>query len=153
MTNYAVDGTLIIARLRRKLPGGDSLFDEIIIQKPDGSASTMKSARVSGDVLRNMVPGIRGRFYLFDVAGSKGVAGFRGSDGTTAYRFPTFFEVVMGALVALNILVLGARFLIDRSIGFVPLTLAVLTLIMMLFFTQARIASRHRFDQDSARSA
>lgn len=86
MPTSIIDGSIEAADLRRA-KGGASIFRSITFQQADGGTRTIRNAVVKDNVAAELVPGTRGRFYLYNAFDLKGVHGVRTVSGRDIYGF------------------------------------------------------------------
>src|SRR5690349_19104151 len=66
MSHRQIDGTLIVAQLKRRFAGG-GLYKDVTVRTPDGRDEKLGTLMVLKDVQHGLVPGCRGRFYSYNV--------------------------------------------------------------------------------------
>jgi len=147
MAYEAVDGMLTVAQLNRSLFGG-VIYTDVAVRRDDGDVRRLGTIMVIGDMKAAMVPGTRGRFYAFNVLGTKGIFGIRQFGRPPRCAFPVRFEVTSLAL-GLIALLLTAYFVATGS-GFAwvsGLTSAV-SLVSAAMYARERVSATRLFRTD-----
>src|SRR5687767_13512960 len=87
MSTSTIDGTV-----EEAVPGrsrsGTTGFKSIRFLLDDGSSRTLTKMVVKQAVADELIPGAKGRFYLFNAFDLKGVHGVRTPDGREVFDFP-----------------------------------------------------------------
>lgn len=148
MATSMIDGTVEEAVLKRRRSQG-SFYERIKFRLDDGSTKTWAKAHVMNNVGDLLVPGTRGRFYLFTAIDHRGVSGIRTADGREAFGVARLNEQVGLGMVALSILmtILYVTLLNGISIWF--LILIVLGIPMFFLYRQNRLDAEKAFRADT----
>ncbi len=148
MATSTIDGTIEEAVIKRRRSQG-SFYERIKFRLDDGSTRNWAKAHVMNNVGDLLVPGTRGRFYLFTTIDHRGVSGVRTDDGREAFGINKVNEyagigIVIGMLflTALNI----AMF--DR-VSIISLVLIVLGVPMFFLYRQNRLDAEKAFNADA----
>lgn len=102
MYQMNVDGTLMIAKLKRRVKGG-AVYEDITFRRSDGAVESVGSMRITDGLTDAMVPGTRGRFFFVEMVGVRAMHGFQGLDGRVAQSLSPLYERVAMIVAALNI--------------------------------------------------
>jgi hypothetical protein len=151
MAHYHVDGTLVVAKLRRNLIGGGA-YQDVMIRQEDGSHRSIGTLTVLDDMKQMMVPGTRGRFYFYDVLGSRGLYGARPIGAKARAYFPYRWDLMFAGMGALNLLMALGWWLLSGSFAPFALTLGLLCLVFELLFLQARVGGMKSYRADDPRA-
>lgn len=129
-----IEGTLTVAEIMRSSKGF-TIFKSLTFSVDGGGTATLKNQFAQDDLAALLRPGARGRFYLFDAAGVKGVHGVRLDDGTARQAFPDpnkrlYLVTPPLALLGIAIVVFvpGAPGLVavGATLGFILISLALI---------------------------
>ena len=147
MPTSIIDGSIETADLKRA-KGGVSIFRSITFRQADGITRTIRNAVVKDNVAAELVPGARGRFYLYNAFDLKGVHGIRSADGLDVYSFAgnnqKIFLILGIVNIAWIILILATR-------GGVPLlgvALLILSVVGYIFMSKGQREAQTQFDSD-----
>jgi len=149
MAHQHVDGTLVVAKLRRSVFGG-AVYTDVTVLSDDGSHSAIGTVLALDDMKPAMVPGSRGRFYFYDAVGTKGIHGFRPVRGKAHAHFPLRWDVMAGGIGALNLLMAIGWYLNDGSFAPFATFLGLLGLVLAALFFDTRTAAMRAYRQDDA---
>src|SRR6478735_4493802 len=103
MSTSIIDGTVEQAEPGRRR-GGIAIFKSIRFTLDDGSSRTVTKAVVKQEIADELVPGAKGRFYLFKAFDISGIHGLRTPDGRAVYAFPGNNQKLFLVLGILNLL-------------------------------------------------
>ena len=148
MPTSTIDGSIEAADLRRA-KGGASIFRSITFQQADGGTRTIRNAVVKDNVAAELVPGARGRFYLYTAFDLKGVHGVRTLDGRDIYGFAGNNQKIFLILGIVNI---AWIILILATSGGVPLlgvALLILSVVGYIFMSKGQREAQTQFDGDA----
>ena len=148
MATSTIDGTIEEAVIRRRRSQG-SFYDLIKFRLDDGSTKTWTKAHVMNNVGDLLVPGTRGRFYLFTAIDHRGVSGVRTDDGREVFGVATMNERV-GIGIAISMTLLTILYVtVLQKISIVSLVLAVLGVPMFFLYRQNRLDAEKAFRDDA----
>jgi hypothetical protein len=150
MSHGHTDGTLVVAQLKRRLLGSAAVYKDVTIRRGDGSTRNLGTILVLDDMRDAMVPGSQGRFYHYDVLGSKGVHGFRPVSGRAHARFPLRWDIMCWGIGLLNLLVVAMWLMLNGSYAYWASAFAIIGVIMGVMFTSTRIAAMKAYGADDA---
>ncbi len=142
-----VDGTIEEAALKWSRRG-ISLFTNIRFRLADGSERTVKKAVVKQEVADELVPGARGRFYLFKAFDVGGVHGVRTADGREVYGFPGNNQkifLISGIVSSLWIVVMIAS---RDAVPMLGVALLIFSTVGWHFMSKGRREAETQFNQD-----
>jgi hypothetical protein len=148
MATSTVDGTVEEAVLKRRRSQG-GFYERIKFRLDDGSTKTWTRAHVMNNVGDLLVPGTRGRFYLFTAIDHRGVSGVRTDDGREAFGVAKLNEQVGLWLVIINVLLTILYITVLDGISILALILIVLGLPMYLLYRQNRLDAEKAFRADA----
>lgn len=153
MSTSIIDGTVDQADLKRA-KGGIAVFRTIRFQLDDGTTRTVTKYVVPQDIADKMIPGTRGRFYLFSAFDIKGIHGFRGADGVAIFKYPGSNNArlfILTAIISLAWIVLRAT-----TQGDVPLlgvALLILGVVGYIFMSKGGREAKQQFEADDGPAA
>ena len=147
MAHVSIDGMVTVAKLKRGLLGG-AVYKDVTIRKDDGDTRRLGTIMVSNDMKHALVPGARGRFYAYDVLGSKGVYGFRPACGRAHGRFPFRWEIMGYGLGVANLLVVLSWIILSAKMPFLTTALFIAMTGMGVLFTVNRLAAMRAYRAD-----
>jgi hypothetical protein len=150
MAHFHVDGTLVVAKLKRNVLGG-GVYQDVTVREEDGSHRNIGTLTVLSDMKAAMAPGTRGRFYVYDVLGSKGLYGARPVGAKARAYFPYRWDVMFAGMGALNLLMALGWWLAAGSFAPFAIVLGLLCLTMEALFVQTRIGAMRNYRSDDAR--
>ena len=151
MAHERIDGMLIVAKLKRGLLGG-AAYTDVAIRRDDGDVRRLGTLMILDDMKHALVPGSRGRFYAYNVAGSKGIYAFRPEGRPARGRFPIRWEIMMYSMGLMNILMAWYFFASGSGLRWLPLVFGILLPIFGIWFTATRMAAMRTYREDEAPS-
>lgn len=144
-----IDGTLeeaVLKRVRRNL----RVYERLTFRLNDGTTKSVGKAIVEAPVAEKLLPGTRGRFYLYTAIDHRGVHGVRDEAGQATFAYPTNNEKAMLVIMPLMLLwVLVGIFLL----GGLPILATIVLLISVpayFLYRNTRVEAQRQFDADSA---
>ena len=152
MTHRSVDGTLVVARLKRRVLGG-AVYCDVTIRGAGGGETNLGTMMALDDMRHAMVPGGRGRFYVYDVLGSKGVHGFRPASGKAYANFPRRWAVMCWGAAALNLLIALSWLLFESRFAIWASSFGMLSMVLGVTFLTTRRAAMQAYHADDYRVA
>lgn len=148
MAQSIIDGTVEEAVLRRRRSQG-SFYDSVKFRLDDGSTKTWTKAHVMNNVGDLLVPGTRGRFYLFTAIDHRGISGVRTDDGREVFGVAKLNEKA-GIWIAISMTLLTIFYVtVLQKISILSLVLAILGLPMFFLYRQNRLDAEKAFQADS----
>ena len=148
MATSTIDGTIEEAVIKRRRSQG-SFYERIKFRLDDGSTRTWAKAHVMNNVGDLLVPGTRGRFYLFTAIDHRGVSGVRTEDGREAFGVARLNEYAgIGIVVAMALLTALNVAMFDK-VSILAVVLMVLGVPMFFFYRQNRVAAEKAFRADA----
>ncbi|WP_260580613.1 hypothetical protein [Sphingopyxis sp. PET50] len=152
MTTSIIDGRVETADLRRAR-GGMTIFRSVTFQPDSGAARTIKNAVVKDNVAAELVPGAKGRFYLYNAFDLKGVHGVRSADGRAVYGFAGNNKKIFLILGIVNIAwILLRLFAIGDGVPLLAVLLLILSVTGYIFMGKGEREAKAQFDGDAAYS-
>jgi hypothetical protein len=151
MAHFHVDGTLVVAKLKRNLMGG-AAYQDVTVRCDDGSHRNVGTLTVLNDMKPMMAPGTRGRFYFYDVLGSKGLYGARPVGARARAYFPYRWDIMFAGMGALNLLMAIGWWLLAGSVAPFTITIGLLCLVIEALFVQTRIGAMREYHGDDPRA-
>lgn len=148
MATSTIDGTIEEAVIKRRRSQG-SFYERIKFRLDDGSTRTWAKAHVMNNVSDLLVPGTRGRFYLFTAIDHRGVSGVRTEDGREAFGVAKLNEQVGMWLVLINILLTIFYVTVMDGVSVLALILIVLGVPMFFLYRQNRLDAEKAFRADA----
>jgi len=149
MAHQHVDGTLVVAKLGRRVFGG-TVYTDVTVLRDDGSHRAIGTVLALEDLNPAMVPGSRGRFYFYDVAGTKGIHGFRPVRGKAHAHFPLRWDGVAGGIGGSNLLMALGWYLIGGSFAPFAILLGLLGAVLAALFLDTRTSAMRAYRADDA---
>lgn len=147
MMHRPIEGILTVARLKRSLLG-QSVFTDVTVRRFDGSHERIGDIVLSDRLRDALVPGASGRFYFHDVAGTKGMHGFKPAGGTARMAFPTLHERIFAAFGGLNLALAIGWLLLTGNLRLLPLLVGVLAMTGWVIYRASRQAIMHDSQHD-----
>lgn len=148
MATSTIDGMVEEAVLKRRRRQG-SFYERIKFRLDDGSTRTWAKAHVMNEVGDLLLPGTRGRFYLFTAIDHRGVSGVRTADGREAFGVAKLNEMVGLWIVIVNLLLTILYVAFMDSISVLALVLMVLGVPMFFLYRQNRLDAQKAFRTDA----
>ncbi|WP_428630534.1 hypothetical protein [Sphingopyxis sp.] len=148
MPNSIVDGSIEGADIKRT-KGGVSIFRSVTFQQDDGSARTIRHAVVKDNVAAELVPGARGRFYLYNAFDLKGVHGVRSTDGREVYGFAGNNQKVFLILGIVNIAWIALVVATRDSVPLLGVALLILSVVSYIFMSKGQREAKAQFEGDA----
>lgn len=145
MMNHPIDGTLVQATPRGGL-FGQAAYDGVTVRRADGREVRLGRVSVPAELAEAMVPGTEGRFFFHDIAGTKGMHGFKSAAGPVRGAFPRLIEDAFGALTMINLLMLATLLTLDGELRLLPAMMAALGATIWVIFAASRQAIMHDFN-------
>jgi hypothetical protein len=148
MATSTIDGTVEEAVLKRRRSQG-SFYERIKFRLDDGSTRTWAKAHVMNNVGDLLVPGMRGRFYLYTAIDHRGVSGVRMEDGREMFGVSRLNERVgIGIAISMTILTILYVTILEK-ISILSLVLAILGVPMFFLYRQNRLDAEKAFRADA----
>lgn len=148
MATSTIDGTVEEAVLRRRRAKA-SFYDRVKFRLDDGSTKTWTRAHVGNDVGDLLVPGTRGRFYLFTAIDHRGISGVRTADGREAFGVNRINEYAgLGIFISMTLLTILYITMLEK-VSLWALILAILGLPMFFYYRQNRVDAEKAFRADA----
>ena len=148
MATSTLDGTIEEVVIKRRRSQG-SFYERIKFRLDDGSTKTWAKAHVMNNVGDLLIPGTRGRFYLFTAIDHRGVSGVRTDDGKEAFGIAKVNEYAgIGIVIAMLFLTVLNIAMFDR-VSIIALVLIVLGVPMFFLYRQNRLDAEKAFNADA----
>jgi hypothetical protein len=147
MAHYHLDGTLVVAKLKRRLIGG-AVYSDVTVRREDGTHRNIGTIMALDEMKPAMVPGARGRFYLYDVLGTKGIHAIRPVGGKAQAYFPYRWDLIFNVMGALNLFMALGWWLLAGSFALFATLLGLLCLAMGALFLRTRISAMRAYRAD-----
>ncbi|HEY0013647.1 MAG TPA: hypothetical protein VGB79_12450 [Allosphingosinicella sp.] len=151
MGTRTIDGTVEAVWLRRRR-SKVAVYDKIRFRLEDGGTHLLGKSIVGAAVAERLVPGARGRFYLYSAIDHQGVHGIR-AGGRGDFAFPTVNENAMAVLALLNATWLGVAVTLTGKVPLLPLFLTAVTVPGYFLHRRTRSEARRQFDADGQYAA
>jgi hypothetical protein len=146
-----IDGTVVDAQLKRR-SGKFNLYKSIAFRTADGGSKTIKNLVLLDSLAHVVTPGASGRFYLHTLVDSRGMHGFRGTDGTEVSGFPRNLETALLIGLVANLFWVAVRLgLIGDGVPLLGAALALLFGAGYLRIRWLRGEAMRRFAADGMR--
>ena len=152
MSTSIIDGTVAEAvpgRSRR----GTTVFKSLIFRLDDGSSRTVKKAIVKDPVTAELVPGAKGRFYLFEAFDIRGVHGVRTPDGREVHAFPNTNQKLFLLVGVINLLWIGLKVAVDAEIPLLGVALLILAVLGWYYMGKGQTEANRQFEGDKGYSS
>ncbi|MFC3264767.1 hypothetical protein ACFOEX_00140 [Camelimonas abortus] len=145
-----LDGTIDGVALRRPasrwLPAH---YDAIDVIDPDGVTHTLRGVRAEPAVAGRIAVGAAGRFYLHDVAGFRGVHGFRPPRGAPVFAFPRLPAAACLAVALVNLAWIAWRTLAGAQPPAFAMAPFMLACLLYALARRAAVEARHAVLNDA----
>jgi hypothetical protein len=148
MPTSIIDGSIEAADLKRS-KGGASIFRSITFQQADGGSRTIRNAVVKDNVATELVPGARGRFYLYNAFDLKGVHGIRSADGRDVYGFAGNNQKIFLILGIFNLVWIAFTIAVRGGVPLLGAALFVLSVVGYIFMSKGQREAQEQFDGDA----
>ena len=149
MTTSIIDGRVEAADLKRAR-GGLSVFRSISFQPDQGPVRMVKNAVVKDNVAAELVPGTRGRFYLYNAFDLKGIHGVRTTDGKSVYGFPANNQKIFLILGVVNIAWITLVLFTRGGVPLLGVALLLLAILGYVFMRKGQADAQAQFDGDAS---
>ena len=147
MMHRPIEGTLMVPRLKRSLLG-QSVYSDVTVRRMDGSQETVGDIVISDKLRDALAPGASGRFYFHDIAGTRGMHGFKAAGGAARMAFPMLHERVFAAIGGLNLMLAITLVLLTGELRLLPLLVGVLATTGWVIYRASRQAILHDSEHD-----
>lgn len=147
MTTSIVDGSVESADLKRAR-AGLAIFRTITFQQDDGRSQTIRNAVVKDNVAAELVPGARGRFYLYNAFDLKGVHGVRTADGRDVYGFAGNNQKIFLILGIVNLAWIALVLATRDAVPLLGVAMLVLSVVGYIFMSKGQREAKAQFDGD-----
>jgi hypothetical protein len=143
-----IDGTIDAVWLKRR-GSAVAVYERIDFKLADGTTRSLGKTVVAPAVADRLVPGRRGRFYLYNAIDHKGVHGVRDESGEI-FGFPKVNERAILFLVVINLVWLATAVLGAGLVPVFPLAAIFIGLPVWFLYRDARVGARRQFEADRA---
>lgn len=152
MATSIIDGTIEEAVLKKRRVLA-SVYTRIVFRLDDGSAKTWAKAIVMNNVADLLLPGTRGRFYLFTAMDHRGVHGVRTADGRSAVGINKINERAgIGIFIVSALVVTLYLTVLDEGAPVLSIILMLLGLPMFVLYRHYRVEAERQFAADAGYS-
>lgn len=144
----AIDGTIeamVLKRARRNV----RIYDPIVFRLADGTARTWTRAVVDAGVAEHLLPGTRGRFYLFTAIDHRGIHGVRDAAGREAYGFARVNETAMLGVTAFCFLWVALTLYFAGDAPIIGTLILILGLPAWFLYRKTRLEAEAQFAADA----
>jgi hypothetical protein len=152
MPTSVIDGTVEEA-IPGRAKGGVAVFKSIRFQLDNGTSRTVTKAVVTRNVGDEIVPGARGRWYLYTTFDLKGVHGLRTSDGRAVYGFPGTNRKLFLLIMVVSLLWLVLKITVDGEVPLLGVGLFILGIVGWVFMGKGEREAKEQFDGDAGFAA
>lgn len=145
-----IDGTIDEVLVRR--PATErrpAQYDAVDVIDPDGVTTTLRNIRAQPAVAPHIVVGAAGRFYLYNVAGFRGIHGFQPVVGPSVSDFPRSPARVCLAIAVINLVWIAWRALGGDSLPLFALAPFMLACLFYAALRRAETEAQARIDNDA----
>ena len=147
MMHRPIEGTLMVARLKRSFLG-QSVYTDVTVRRMDGSHEPIGTIVIADQLRDALVPGASGRFYFHDIAGTRGMHGFKPAGGAARMIFPMLHERMFAAFGGVNLLLALGLMLLSGDLRLLPLLVGVLAMTGWVIYRASRQAIMHDSEHD-----
>jgi len=148
MPTSIIDGSIEAADLRRA-KGGATIFRSITFQQTGVGTRTIRNAVVKDNVAAELVPGTRGRFYLYNAFDLKGVHGVRTADGRAVYGFAGNNQKIFLILGIFNLIWIAFTIAVRGGIPLLGTALLILSVVGYIFMGKGQREAQAQFEGDA----
>ena len=153
MTASVIDGVVEEAVLLRRRSQG-SVYELVKFRLDDGSTRVWAKAIAMNNIAELLLPGTRGRFYLFSAIDHRGISGVRAEDGREAFGMARVNEYVGIGLFAFNLLlVIFYATVMKNDVSGFARTLAIILMLagipLFLLYRNTRVEAEKAFRADA----
>jgi len=105
-----IDGTVDAVEARRPATAGRAAhYAAVDVIDPHGVTTTLANIRAQPEIAAHIHVGAAGRYYVYNVAGFRGVHGFRPVNGAPVHAFPRGPAWICLGIAVANLLWIGWR--------------------------------------------
>lgn len=144
-----IDGTVEAVWLKKRRENF-AIYDRMLFRLPNGAERSLGKSLVSPEVADRLVPGTRGRFYLYSAVDHKGVAGVRDAAGGAVFGIPRVNETAIMAVAAVNVTWLVLAVAIAGAVPLLPLLLSLFSVPLYFLYRSTRVSAKRQFDADAS---
>lgn len=148
MPTSIIDGSIEAADLKRS-KGGASIFRSVTFQQADGGTRTIRNAVVKDNVAAELVPGTRGRFYLYNAFDLKGVHGVRTAGGRDVYGFAGNNQKIFLILGIVNLIWIAFIIATRGGVPLLGVALLILSVVGYIFMSKGQREAQAQFESDA----
>lgn len=148
MPTSIIDGSIEAADLRRAKSGA-TIFRSITFQEDGVGTRTIRNAVVKDNVAAELVPGARGRFYLYNAFDLKGVHGIRSADGRDVYGFAGNNQKIFLILGIFNLVWIAFTIAVRGGVPLLGAALFILSVVGYIFMSKGQREAQEQFDCDA----
>jgi hypothetical protein len=152
MSTSTIDGTVAEAVPGRRR-GAITVFKSIRFELDDGSSRTVTKAVVKRDVADELVPGAKGRFYVFKAFDISGIHGVRTPDGRAVYAFPANNQKLFLVLGIVNLLWVVFMIATRGAVPMLGVALMALAAVGWYFMGKGQAEASQQFEGDAGYTA
>ncbi len=151
MSTSTIDGTVeeVVPGRRR---GTNAVLKSVRFQLDDGSSRTVTKAVVKTDIADELVPGARGRFYLFKAFDISGIHGVRTPGGRSVYAFPANNQKLFLVIGIINLFWIVFTVVVRDAVPMLGVALLILAAVGWYFMGKGQTEARQQFDGDASYS-
>lgn len=148
MSVSIIDGSIESADLKRAR-GGVSVFRSIGFQQDGVGPRTIRNAVVTDSIAAELVPGTRGRFYVYNAFDLRGVHGIRTADGREVHGFPGNNQKIFLIMGIVNILWIALVVATRDAVPMLGVALLILAVVGYIFMGKGRREAQAQFEGDA----
>ena len=148
MSTSIIDGTVADVVPGRRARG-IAILKSIRFDLADGSSRTVTKAVVTKDIAAEIVPGAKGRFYLYNAFDMRGIHGVRTADGRAVHGFPTNNQTLFLVAGTINLAWVVIMIALRGAIPLLGAALLVLCAVGWYFMGRGKDEARKQFDGDA----
>lgn len=152
MTTSIIDGHVAAADLKRAR-SGISIYRSVTFQPDQGAEWVVKNAVVKQNVADALLPGARGRFYLYSAFDVKGIHGVRTSDGQSIFGFPGNNQKLFLVLGIFNLIWVAFTIVVRGGVPLLGAAGMVLCIAGYIFMSKGQREAQAQFDGDAGHVA
>jgi len=152
MSTSTIDGTVaeVVPGRRSR---GIAVLKTIRFDLADGASRTVTKAIVKQEIADELVPGAKGRFYLYNAFDMRGIHGLRTADGREIYGFPTNNQRLFLVLGILNLIWVVTMLVLRGGIPLLGAAVLVLCAAGWYFLGRGQVEAKKQFDGDAGHRA
>lgn len=148
MAVSTLDGVIEAAAVKRRLPKV-TVFQEIVVRRASGPPETLRKVVVENALAEHLVPGMKGRLYLFRVIDMNGIHGLRDDRGNAWFGLVKGNETAMLICAGFGAAAVLLSLLLRTWLTSWAVICLILGMPCYLIYRATRLAAERQFAADA----